>query len=62
MERNKEKECKSWLRKQMEFLVPLHLITNFEIQKYHQNESRFNSVYIETICLKNKGWGLCDKP
>ena len=25
--------------------MPLHLLTNFEIQKYYQNESRFNSVY-----------------
>ena len=22
-----------------------HLLTNFEIQKYYQNESRFNGVY-----------------
>ena len=26
-------------------LVPAHLLTNFEIQKYYQNESRFNGVY-----------------
>ena len=25
--------------------MPPHLITNFEIQKYHENESRFNGVY-----------------
>ena len=25
--------------------MPLHVLTNFEIQKYYQNESRFNSVY-----------------
>ena len=25
--------------------MPLHLLTNFEIQKYYQNESRFNSLY-----------------
>ena len=25
--------------------MPLHTLTNFEIQKYYQNESRFNGVY-----------------
>ena len=25
--------------------MPLHPLTNFEIQKYYQNESRFNGVY-----------------
>ena len=25
--------------------MPPHPLTNFEIQKYYQNESRFNSVY-----------------
>ena len=29
----------------MGFLIPPHLLTNFEIQKYYQNEARFNSVY-----------------
>ena len=24
------------------FLMPLHPITNFEIQKYYQNEPKFN--------------------
>ena len=27
------------------FLIPPHLLTNFEIQKYYQNEPRFNGVY-----------------
>ena len=27
------------------FLIPPHLLTNFEIQKFYQNESRFNGVY-----------------
>ena len=26
-------------------LMPPHLLTNFEIQKYYQNEPRFNGVY-----------------
>ena len=25
--------------------MPLHSLTNFEIQKYYQNEPRFNGVY-----------------
>ena len=27
------------------FLIVLHALTNFEIQKYYQNEPRFNGVY-----------------
>ena len=27
------------------FLIPPHSLTNFEIQKYYQNEPRFNGVY-----------------
>ena len=26
-------------------LIPSHLLTNFEIQKFYQNEARFNVVY-----------------
>ena len=29
----------------MRFLMLSHLLTNFEIQKYYQNEPRFNGVY-----------------
>ena len=29
----------------MEYLMLPHFLTNFEIQKYDQNEPRFNSVY-----------------
>ena len=29
----------------MEFLVPPWLLTNFDKQKYYQNEPRFNGVY-----------------
>ena len=32
-------------KKQKEFLMPPHLLTNFEIQKYYQNQTRFNGVY-----------------
>ena len=26
-------------------MIPIHPLTNFEIQKYYQNEQRFNGVY-----------------
>ena len=29
----------------MGFLMPPHPLTSFEIQKYYQNEPRFNCVY-----------------
>ena len=29
----------------MGFLIPPHLLKNFEIQKYYQNELRFNAVF-----------------
>ena len=29
----------------MGFLIPPHLFTNFEIQKYYKNEPRFNCVF-----------------
>ena len=29
----------------MAFLTPPHLLTNFEIQKYYENEPSFNGVY-----------------
>ena len=28
----------------MEFLIPAHSLTNFEIKKYYQNKPRFNGV------------------
>ena len=31
--------------KKMRFLMPPHPLTNFEIQKYYQNEPRFNGVF-----------------
>ena len=29
----------------MRFLMPPHLLTNFEMQKYYENEPRFNNVF-----------------
>ena len=33
------------LCKNNEFLIPPHPLTNFEIQKYYENEPRFNGVF-----------------
>ena len=35
----------SWLWKSNKFLIPPHPLTNFEIQKYYENEPRFNGVF-----------------
>ena len=37
------------------FLMLPHPLTNFEIQKYYENEPKFNGVYSKKIYLK-KGW------
>ena len=34
--------------------MPCHPLTNFEIQKYYQNESRFNGVYSRNNLSKIK--------
>ena len=34
-----------WIWKRMGFLMLPHPLTNFEIQKYYQNEPKFNGVY-----------------
>ena len=33
----------------MRFLVPPHPLTNFEIQRYYQNEPKFNGVFSRNI-------------
>ena len=35
------------------FLMPSHPLTNFDIQRYYQDEPRFNGVYSRDI-LPNK--------
>ena len=35
----------SWLCKIIRFSIPHHPLTNFEIQKYYQDEPRFNSAF-----------------
>ena len=37
--------------------MPPHPLKNFEIQKYYQNESRFNGVYSRNNLPKKTGWG-----
>ena len=34
--------------------MPTHSLTNFEIQKYYQNESKFNGVYSRNNLSKIK--------
>ena len=47
----------------MEFLMPSHPLTNFEIQKYYRNETRLNDVYSRNnLPEKINDGGVCDKP
>ena len=41
----------------MEFLKPPHPLKNFEIQKYYQNEPRFNVVYSRNHLPKKLKYG-----
>ena len=45
----------------MGFLMLLHPVTNFNIQKYYQNEPRFNSVCSRDNIPKIKDGGICNK-
>ena len=36
----------------IKFLIKPHPLTNFEIQKYYENESRFNGVFSRDNLLK----------
>ena len=38
------------------FLMQLHPLTNFETQKYYQNEFKFNGVYSRNNLPKIKDW------
>ena len=43
--------------------MPPHPLTNFDIQKYYENEPRFNGVYSRyNLPRRNKGWGIRNKP
>ena len=43
----------------MGFLIPPHPLTNFEIQKYYKNESRFNGVFSRNNLFKKIKDGAC---
>ena len=45
IKRVKKPQQKDKIKKQKGFLMPPHPLTNFEIQKYYQNEPRFNGIY-----------------
>ena len=38
----------------MGFLMPPHPLTNFEIQKYYEDEPRFNGIYSRNNLPKKK--------
>ena len=43
--KKRKRNCKSWYQKTMGFSVLPHPLKNFEIQKYYQNEPRFNDAF-----------------
>ena len=53
------RNCKIWLWlsffELLGFLIPPHPLNNFEIQRYYQNESRFNGVYSRDNLSKIRG-------
>ena len=43
-------------------LISPHPLTNFEVKKYYENESRFNGVYSRDNLPKTiKKWSICNK-
>ena len=43
--------------------MPSHPLTNFEIQKYYQNEPGCNGVFSrDNMPKNNKGWVIRNKP
>ena len=51
----------SWYWETMGFLMLPHPLTNFEIQNIKMNQDLM-VFFQEIICLKNKGWGIRNKP
>ena len=43
----------------MRFLIPPHPLTNFEIQRYYQNEPRFTGVFSRNNLPKTIKDGAC---
>ena len=48
------KKVEKQQQKTKRILMPPHPLTNFEIQKYYQNQPRFNDVYSRDNLLKVK--------
>ena len=55
--KKRKRNCKSWQWKTMGFLMPHHPLTNFEIEKYYQNEPRFNGVFSRNNLTKKIKYG-----
>ena len=53
-------EIKKAKKTQNGFLMPPHPLTNFEIQKYYQNKSRFNGVYSRDNLPERSSAGIKD--
>ena len=49
------------VRPGQEFLMPPHLLTNFEMQEYYQNKPKFSGVYSRNNLSKIKDGGICNK-
>ena len=47
-----KRNCKSRFWKTIGFLLKPHSLTNFEIQKYYENEPRFNGAFSRDNLLK----------
>ena len=41
--------------------MPSHPLTNFETQRYYQNEPKFNSVYSRNSLLRKRMGHICIK-
>ena len=41
--------------------MPLHPLTNFEIQNFYQSEPKFNGAYSRNNLPKIKDRGICSK-
>ena len=51
----RNKHCKGWLWKRTGFLMVPRPLTNFEMQKYYENEPRFNGIFsIDNLPKKQK--------
>ena len=53
VKKKRERNCENWhWKKRLGFLMLPHLLTNFEIQNYYQNETRFNGIFSRNNLLK----------